>query len=229
MTISKLLPALCVLSAGSICFTVRADDNPSQAAARAALAGHIFEMGAPATNAPANNPAMAPVTTKQNREDAKAKAKADKAAAEQQAAQAKADAKAKQPSAPATQTASTTAPAGDNLTEAQRAAMSQIVSGNVATNNSNSAKSQPAAKAQKEKKDKKQKIAATGTNAVPGTVAADVNYVGKDLGMKPVAAPPAPVAASKIEKLQELLAKYRADQISPEEYQQQRKAIMAQP
>ena len=57
----------------------------------------------------------------------------------------------------------------------------------------------------------------------------EVNYPGKDLGMKPIAAPALPIAASKEEQLQALLAKYKADQLSPEEYHKQRADILAAP
>ena len=57
----------------------------------------------------------------------------------------------------------------------------------------------------------------------------EVNYPGKDLGMKPIAAPALPIADSKEQKLQALLAKYKADQLTPEEYHQQRAEILAAP
>jgi hypothetical protein len=43
------------------------------------------------------------------------------------------------------------------------------------------------------------------------------------------AAPPPSVSADKEQRLQELLRKYRADQITPEEYHQQRAKILAEP
>ena len=52
---------------------------------------------------------------------------------------------------------------------------------------------------------------------------------GKDIGLKPVAAPALPIAADKASRLQALLTKYQADQISPEEYHKQRAAILAEP
>jgi hypothetical protein len=52
---------------------------------------------------------------------------------------------------------------------------------------------------------------------------------GQDLGMKPIAAPALPISASKDARLQALLQKYEADQITPEEYHQQRAAILAEP
>jgi hypothetical protein len=58
---------------------------------------------------------------------------------------------------------------------------------------------------------------------------ANVNYPGKELGLKPIEAPPLPISADKEAQLQALLAKYMADQVSPEEYHKQRAAILAEP
>ena len=57
----------------------------------------------------------------------------------------------------------------------------------------------------------------------------NLNYAGKSLGFKPVEAPPPPVSAQKVAALQALLAKYKANQISPDEYQKERAAILAEP
>jgi hypothetical protein len=45
----------------------------------------------------------------------------------------------------------------------------------------------------------------------------------------PLAGPPSALAADKEQRLQELLRKYKADQITPEEYHQQRAKILAEP
>ena len=45
----------------------------------------------------------------------------------------------------------------------------------------------------------------------------------------PLKGPPPAVAADKEQRLQELLRKYRADQVTPEEYHQQRAKILAEP
>src|ERR1039457_5757818 len=104
MKISKLLPILCALAVGANCLTVRAEDNPAQAAARIALAKQMFEASAqqptatnpaatkaPTPKAAAADRALPPVNSK----EAKAKAKADQAAAaakaKQEADQAAAD------------------------------------------------------------------------------------------------------------------------------------------
>ena len=47
--------------------------------------------------------------------------------------------------------------------------------------------------------------------------------------MKPIVAPASPIAAAKEQRLQALLVKYKADQVSPEEYQRERAAILAEP
>ena len=58
---------------------------------------------------------------------------------------------------------------------------------------------------------------------------AKANYPGKALGFPPVEAPPPPVSAQQQADLQALLARYMANQISPEEYQKERAAILARP
>jgi hypothetical protein len=45
----------------------------------------------------------------------------------------------------------------------------------------------------------------------------------------PLQPPPPAVPASKQQRLDDLLAKYRADQITPEQYHQQRATILAEP
>jgi hypothetical protein len=45
----------------------------------------------------------------------------------------------------------------------------------------------------------------------------------------PLQAPAPTVSADKEQRLQELLAKYRADQITPEAYHEQRAKILAEP
>ena len=55
------------------------------------------------------------------------------------------------------------------------------------------------------------------------------NYPGKELGLKPIAAPSLPINASKAQRLQVLLDQYKADQITPEEYHKQRAAILSEP
>jgi hypothetical protein len=58
---------------------------------------------------------------------------------------------------------------------------------------------------------------------------ANASYPGKTLGFPPIGAPPPPVSAQQQADLQALLGKYMANQISPEEYQKERAAILARP
>jgi hypothetical protein len=85
--------------------------------------------------------------------------------------------------------------------------------------------SKAAAKAQAEK-------AATKTSqmtAKPVKTPAPVVVSGKKPDLNPTPAPALPIPLTKQEKLQSLLQKYKADQISPEEYHQQRASILAEP
>jgi colicin import membrane protein len=84
-----------------------------------------------------------------------------------------------------------------------------------------------AAKIQKQKMAEAEKQRADAEKAAES--AASANNTGKELGLKPIAAPALPISAAKQEQLQALLAKYRADQITPAEYQAQRAEILAQP
>ncbi|MDR3457156.1 MAG: hypothetical protein P4N60_06890 [Verrucomicrobiae bacterium] len=61
--------------------------------------------------------------------------------------------------------------------------------------------------------------------AAPAAPAAQTVIAPAPIGM----APPLPISMDKQQKLQELLAKYKADQVTPEEYQKQRAAILAEP
>src|SRR5579863_6755752 len=62
MQISKFPIIICALALGTT-MSLRADDNPAQAAARAALAAKLFELSdQSATNAPAAAPTPAPAT-----------------------------------------------------------------------------------------------------------------------------------------------------------------------
>jgi hypothetical protein len=47
--------------------------------------------------------------------------------------------------------------------------------------------------------------------------------------LPPLPAPPSPVSASKEQQLQNLLQQYTSDQISPEQYHQQRAKILSEP
>jgi hypothetical protein len=95
----------------------------------------------------------------------------------------------------------------------------------------------PAPSAPASKRDDAEKAALSTAMTTPATssttnsaaAAAALNYPGKDLGLKPVSAPPLPISTAKQQRLQALLDKYKADQLTPDEYHQQRAAILAEP
>jgi deoxyribodipyrimidine photolyase len=220
MTFSKLLPFLCAVVAGALCFAARAEDtdNPAQAAARMALAKQLFEPSAQqATNAPtAETNAMLPANSKE------AQAKADQAAAKAQADQAEQQQRAALAAALAQRT-NAEAPVKDASSTAPQATTNSWASAP-----STESESKPAAQTKKEKKHKKEKPAPPAQAPQPASPA-DNTYLGQDLGMKPIAAPAVPISASKQQRLAALLQKYEADQITPDEYHQQRAAILAEP
>ncbi len=65
MKISKKLPVLCALAMGATCLSVRAQDNPAQAAARIALAKQLFGASATPTQATPVQPAATPLDANQ--------------------------------------------------------------------------------------------------------------------------------------------------------------------
>ena len=210
MKLSKLLPVLCGFALSASLIAVRAEDNPAQAAARMALAQRLFTSSAntPATNAPAMKPVSGPdakaeAKAKQDAAERKAKAEADRKLAGQKA---KTESAAKQPT--------------NSKLDAERAALSSA--SKPATTNAPAASTKPVAKAKKEKKKR-------SADATKPENSSEANFAGKDLGLMPVPPPPPPISAGKQAQLDQLLTKYKADQVSPDEYQKQRAAILAQP
>jgi hypothetical protein len=286
MQTPKLSLVICALALVST-LAVRAADNPAQAAARAALAAKLFEVGSQTpTNPPAAEPktvapkVVAPVVVApavaaepvlmpvsgEAKAKAKAKAKADKIAAETKAKadaeQAAADKKAKKEAAKlaaaqktaeeaaAKASAKTVAPVsvkiepspvvkaqpapklmtaanGDNPAQAAaRAALAQKLFETSQTKSGWEAPSQkPAVKETKPMvKAEKPKAVAPVKAEKPKS-----NFATPEPSLKPVEAPASPLPASKQQKLQELLAKYKADQITPAEYFSQRTMILNEP
>jgi hypothetical protein len=54
-------------------------------------------------------------------------------------------------------------------------------------------------------------------------------YPGRELGLKPITAPALPISPAKQAQLQGLLERYKADQITPEQYHTERARILAEP
>jgi hypothetical protein len=178
MQVSKSLLIVCasVICAGFI--SARAQDNPAQAAARAALMEKMNELDGPQTPPPAAVPAEPPPA----------------------------------PTLPAT---------------TPEPGMAPIQTPEPATtmtpppeNSSPVAPPVPIT------------MPATNTMAVQPPPApaksTGVKQAGND-GLQPIVAPPLPISMTKEEQLQALLEKYKADQITPQEYFKQRAAILAEP
>jgi len=236
MQFSKFLSLFCATAVCAGFISARADDNPAQAAARAALEQKMQDLDAQeaATNSAA--PPVVVVTPSgaaQEQPAPPATVTTTPAATEVQPPV----------TAPAeTQPAPAIIPADNDAQAAARAALNQkmqeLDEQEAATNSvtlpvitiapvvaapeqtSHPVETQPAPTAQ---------VQAPAAAPTPTPSAADVNYPGKELGLKPIEAPAPPISADKQAQLQALLAKYMADQVSPEEYQQQRAAILAQP
>jgi hypothetical protein len=220
MQFSKFMPLVCAAAfcAGLIC--ARAEDTPAQAAARAALEQKMSDLDAQeaATNAAAmagnpSSPAMA------------------------------------QPSQPATSPAVVIPPSVGTQEQPGQPAAVTVTPAPVESQTPSDIAAQAATRAALDEKMRQLDAQQAATNAASATVVATTpsvtvpvqapvaatppqvtaNYPGKELGLKPIDVPPPPVSAEKEAQLQALLAKYMADQVSPEEYQQQRAAILAAP
>ena len=209
MQISKFPLWICALAlCGGV--TLHAQDNAAQAAARAALLQKMQEInGAPPAASPAPapaQPALAPAAPA-----AVAPAVEIPAATTVVPAATTAPTAVETP-APAVATpaaAGTLAPAGDTPAQvAARAALlqkMQEIGGNPSTATSSAAATPaPAVKVE---------------TTTPGRVAV----------AQPIVAPALPIALSKEQKLNALLSSYKADQLTPQQYHEQRAAILAEP
>jgi colicin import membrane protein len=174
--------------------------------------------------------------TKALQAQAEAKAKADQAAADAQAKQAAADLKAKKEAdekliaQQAAEAKAAQAQAEAKAKADQAAADAQAKQAAADLKAKQAADKKAAAEAKSAQASAESKPATQPTAVAPQPAQTpDANYAGKDIGMKPIVAPALPITASKEEQLQALLVKYKADQISPEEYHKQRAAILAEP
>jgi hypothetical protein len=257
MQFSKFMPLVCaaIICAGFI--SARADDSPAQAAARAALDEKMRELDA--QQAPTNaetppaivvtpsgamqeqpsQPAAATITPAQPAPSA-ASADSEAQARTLQALQQKMSQLDKQQPLETTTTSSDTA-----AQAAARAALDQKMREMDAQQASTNAETSPVVKitpsiAAPEQPSHSVEAQSVQTAPVQTPVAAtqplpplpppaNVNYPGKSLGLKLIEAPALPISADKEAQLQALLAIYKADQITPAEYQAQRAKILAEP
>ena len=191
----------CALCAALFCaetLPVHAEDNPAQAASRAALLQALQQPGSPQTNPPAAPPVARPHTPARSTPSTPSPA---------------------QPVA-ASVTAASSAPvssAGDNA--AQAAARAALLQNRPAVSVTNPNLAAAPAR--------------TGASAAPKTsgppaVLAPANVgapaAAVPMSLLPVPAPP--LSADQVARLQQLDAKYSANQISPLDYFTQREAIL---
>jgi hypothetical protein len=196
---SLVIGALALGVAGSLC----AADNPAQAAARTAMVQKLSELSAqqpPETNAVAAPKAAAA-------KPVKAKAKVRPATVV----------------TPPAVAAAPTAPAAAPVVAAPTVAV--VPAAPVVE----PAKACPAGQVPAAEKTKAELKVPPAPAPKAEKSAAAAWYPGKETGLPPIAGPASPLTASQESRLQALLAKYKADQITSEQYQQQRATILAAP
>jgi hypothetical protein len=236
MQFSKFMPLVCAAIVWPGFISLRADDTPAQAAARAALEQKMREAGpqgsggvifVPTTNSAAESQPPAITVTPSGVSDAGATNNLSPAEIALHAKMAELNAPVKNARSPAP-AASPTPNSGD--IEKARAdleeKMSELNQQPVKTPASKPSK--PAPEAASPAPAKPVAPEAPPVAAKPLTPA-DVNYPGIELGLKPIEAPSLPVSAEVQSRLQELDAKYKAGEITPEEYHAQRAAVLGQP
>lgn len=226
MQFSKIAQFFCVFA---LMVTVaRAEDNPDQAAARAALVSKLFDMSAASTNnsaAPASSTAAGSVPAFSTTTIVKPAVKKDEVVMH-----------------PLNQnpvTAYTSVPPVDNGANFHvlRSPRMDIQSPPMAwTKTEARPVYAPAIKKTVEvpasspaykpvaSQSPTQPHSVSGQPLKP--VATDVKQTTTSDGYAPIVAPASPLATGKQQKLLDLLAKYKADQITPEQYHRQRAAII---
>ncbi len=241
---------ICAVAVCASLICVRAQDNPAQAAARAALIGTMTNSVTNSDAASAPSPANPVAPSGDNPAQAAARAALMEKMSELDETTAQppaivvtpSGATVEKPAPPAIQTPppAPTLPVTSVTNESEIQIPTDAQNAAVLAKEKENAKVEAKAEAQKAaqaKKDaalteKKRADAEAAAQAEANTKAAKAQKAAAkagDLGLKPIEAPPLPISADKQARLQALLAKYKADQISPEEYQKQRAEILAEP
>jgi hypothetical protein len=235
MQFSKFIPLLCAAAFCAGFIAARADDTPAQAAARAALEEKMRELDAQQTATNVETPPAVVVTPSGAAQEQPAPPPAITTIPATPETQPAATTPAESQPAPAT------SPSDNEAQAAARAAldekMRELDAQEAATNaqtipvitiTPNAAAPAQAAPVVETPPMQAAPVQAPAA-AAPQMPPANVDYPGKDLGLKPIDVPPPPISADKQARLQALLVKYMADQISPEEYHKQRAEIIAEP
>jgi hypothetical protein len=240
MQFSKFMPLVCAAIVWSGFISVRADDTPAQAAARAALEQKMREAGPqgkgglffePTTNSAGEAQPTTPIAVTASgvsETGGTNNLSAAEMALRAKMAELNAPVKNVRATAPATLPPPNSGDIGKARAELEEK-MSELDQQPVKTPAPVAAKpSKPAPESASPAPAKPVAPEAPPAAEKPLNPA-DVNYSGKALGLKPIEAPALPVSAEVQSRLQELDAKYKAGQITPEEYHARRAAILGQP
>lgn len=215
MQVSKSWLAVCATIVCAAFLSVHAQDTPAQAAARAALLQSMREPAAapsaPQTPppAPAPQPPVAPVAPA-------APAAASPAITAPAAAPVALASQPLNPDAQAAARAALLQSMGQTEIPATAPAYAVVAPVAVAPTTTKPAPTTPAAPDAKP----------VATNPAK---ASNAIVPGQEPGFPPMVAPALPISAAKQQQLDALLAQYKANLISPEEYQKQRADILAAP
>ncbi len=222
MQVSKSWLAVCATTVCAAFLSVHAQDTPAQAAARAALMQSMGQTNIPAAPAAPAAPA----------DNAPILAGSSGVATGQTNAPALTNEVATPVPTTATPAVATVVMAPQPLTpEAQAAARAALLQSMGQTDMPAAAPVAPVAVAPATTTSAPATPAAPAANPVATNPAKPGNAIvpGQEPGFPPMTAPALPISAAKQQQLDALLAQYKANLISPEEYQKQRAAILAQP
>ena len=224
MQISKLLPAVCAAAFCASCIAVRAQDTPAQAAARAALMDKMNALEAQPAQPPT---AVTPSGTTQVKPNQPTNVVVVPPPTVHARPAVPVPATKPMPATQVVQTAPATSDA-----EAQAKAKAALEQKMNELNQQNWAT--PAAAPAPQTQPAATNPVTPAPPAVPPVVMSpssqiNANYPGKELGLKPIVAPPLPISPAKEAQLLGLLERYKADEITPEQYHTERAKILAEP
>jgi len=227
MQFSKLFPAVCAAVFCASFIAVRAQDTPAQAAARAALMDKMNELEAqPAQPARPAQPVPPPVVvTPSGATPVKPSLPTNVVVIPPPVVH-------RQPvvPAPAAQAVQTAPVISDADAQAKaKAALEQKMSETNTENWATPAASPPSQTQPAATNPVKPAPPAVSPVVTPPPNPPNPNYPGKEMGLKPITAPPLPISPAKQAQLQGLLERYKADQITPEQYHAERAKILAEP
>lgn len=228
MRISKLYLVLCVAASCGSPATLHADDNPDQAAARAALEAKMREVnGLPAST----NIQTAPVTSAQPARNSAATTPAGSPPARAQQAQ--------PPAVEVTPSGATMRRPATRTPSAERPSMAGAPAVTPASSSQGLFAPVPPPSGSTPMGTTPQNASwSTNVRTLPPAYVSpafarspqntNAFYPGRKLGLEPIHAPPLPITPKQQAQLQALLEKYDANAITPEQYQAERAKILAE-